>query len=161
MEEQSTIIVGMADFKISAAPTTITTNLGSCIGLCLYSLRKKVGGLVHIMLSDSKKCSADTEIKAAKFADTGIPLLISELRANHDVVTSELEAKIFGGAKMLKRTTEDIGADNETAVRSILKESSIKVVRSKTGGDKGYQIDFNLSTGRVTCRQFGEETMEF
>ena len=49
------IKVGMADYKVGAAPSTlISYGLGSCIGLSLYDPTAKVGGLLHYMLPDSK-----------------------------------------------------------------------------------------------------------
>ena len=45
------IKVGMADYKVGAAPSTlISYGLGSCIGLSLYDPQAKVGGLLHYML---------------------------------------------------------------------------------------------------------------
>ena len=42
------IKVGMADYKVGAAPATlISYGLGSCIGLSLYDPKEKVGGLLH------------------------------------------------------------------------------------------------------------------
>ena len=50
------IKVGMADYKVGAAPSTlISYGLGSCIGLSLYDPQAKVGGLLHYMLPDSKQ----------------------------------------------------------------------------------------------------------
>ena len=48
------IRVGMADYKVGSAPSTIISyGLGSCIGISLYDPQNKVGGLLHIMLPDS------------------------------------------------------------------------------------------------------------
>ena len=50
------IKVGMADYKVGAAPSTlISYGLGSCIGLSLYDPKAQVGGLLHYMLPDSKQ----------------------------------------------------------------------------------------------------------
>ena len=66
------IKVGMADYKVGAAPSTlISYGLGSCIGLSLYDPKAKVGGLLHYMLPDSKQARAsDTPAKFAE--DTGL-----------------------------------------------------------------------------------------
>ena len=72
------IKVGMADYKVGAAPATlISYGLGSCIGLSLYDPKEKVGGLLHYMLPDSKQARpSDTP---AKFIDTGFPLMLADV----------------------------------------------------------------------------------
>ena len=67
--------VGMADYKVGRAPSTlISYGLGSCIGISVYDPHSKVGGLLHIMLSDSSQSRATDN--PAKFADTGIHIQI-------------------------------------------------------------------------------------
>ena len=44
-------IIGIADMKMAQTTgTLITYALGSCIGICLYDQRIKLGALIHIML---------------------------------------------------------------------------------------------------------------
>ena len=92
------IKVGMADYKVGAAPATlISYGLGSCIGLSLYDPKEKVGGLLHYMLPDSKQARpSDTP---AKFIDTGFPLMLADV-LKLGGVKSRLVAKIAGGAQM-------------------------------------------------------------
>ena len=77
--------------------------------------------------------------------------------ANTGALRGSLYAKIFGGAKMFETNGMlNIGESNELEVRRILKEEGIKIVASRTGGTKGYNIAFDTHTGDVTCRIFGE-----
>ena len=74
------IKVGMADYKVGRSTATlISYGLGSCIGISLYDPQRKVGGLLHIMLPDSTQ--ARSSDNPAKFADTGIPLMINDVVA--------------------------------------------------------------------------------
>ena len=69
------IKVGMADLKVGKDPAIlISYGLGSCIGISLYDPQTKIGGLLHIMLPDSSQSRATDN--PAKFADTGIPLML-------------------------------------------------------------------------------------
>lgn len=156
----SNIIVGMADAKVGKAPSTIVTNLGSCIGVCLYSASHKVGGMLHLMLGYAKNKGPE-EIKLAKYADTGIPHLLHLLKKAYNIDPSDCVAKIFGGGNIIKSITNEIGAQNEQAVRKFLKEYGIRIIAAKTGGDKGYRISFDLSTGKVRCQIFGQSTEDF
>ena len=154
------IVVGIGDAKTGQAPAVIRTTLGSCIAVCLYDPENRIGGMLHLMMASSQGHSR-LDFRPAKFADTGIPLLLEMLKKQHNLLPAQLKAKIFGGAKILRMVSQDIGKDNEKAVREILKSLGIPIVAAKTGGEKGYQIDFNLSTIAVTCRVFGNEPEEF
>jgi len=154
------IVVGIGDAKIGQSPFVIRTTLGSCIAVCFYDHQQKIGGMLHLMMANSEG-HTQRDFRPAKFANTGIPLLLEMLKKQYGLVPSQLKAKIFGGAKILRMVSQDIGKDNEEAVRQILKALGISILAFKTGGDKGYQVDFDLSTGRVVCRIFGQEPGEY
>lgn len=153
-------MVGIGDAKVGESPSVIRTTLGSCIAVCLFDQQQRIGGMLHLMMASSEG-HMKRDFRPAKFADTGIPLLIDMLKKQYGVLPAQLKAKIFGGAKILRMVSQDIGKDNENAVRQILKTMGIAILASETGGEKGYQVDFDLSTGRVTCRVFGQQPSEF
>ena len=113
------IKVGMADYKVGAAPSTlISYGLGSCIGLSLYDPQTKVGGLLHYMLPDSKQARpSDTP---AKFIDTGFPLMLADV-LKLGAVKSRLVAKIAGGAQMFafSNTTSAAMTEKTSAMPSL------------------------------------------
>ena len=158
--QTAVIVVGIGDAKVGQSPSVIRTTLGSCIAVCLFDPQQRIGGMLHLMMASSEG-HTQRDFRPAKFADTGIPLLLEMLKKQHGLQTAQLKAKIFGGAKILRMVSQDIGKDNETAVRQILKILGIPVLAAKTGGEKGYQIDFDLTSARVTCRVFGQEPEEF
>ncbi|MCK5579807.1 MAG: chemotaxis protein CheD [Candidatus Omnitrophica bacterium] len=160
-EEKKEIVVGMADIKVGEAPSVLLTNLGSCIGLCLYDPQRKIGGLLHLMMPSAGAAVNKSELKKAKYADTGIQELLQQLKNIYGVRVSDCSAKIFGGAKILQGNIHNIGMDNDAAVRAILKDLGIRVGACKTGGEKGYKLKFNLETGAVACQIFGEQIQEF
>ncbi|HOO63341.1 MAG TPA: chemotaxis protein CheD, partial [Synergistaceae bacterium] len=64
-----TIHVGMADLvAVKKTGILVTLGLGSCIGLVLFDQEKKIAGMAHIMLPDSRESSS--VVKPGKFADT-------------------------------------------------------------------------------------------
>ena len=143
------IRVGMADYKVGSAPSTIISyGLGSCIGISLYDPQTKIGGLLHIMLPDSTQ-ARPTE-NPAKFADTGLPLMLKDvlaLGANR----ARLVAKIAGGAQMFafQNATDimKVGARNAEAAKKILKEMNIKIIAEDTGGTYGRTVSIDLNDG--------------
>ena len=143
------IKVGMADYKVGRSPSTlISYGLGSCIGVSLYDPQKKVGGLLHIMLPDSTQARASD--KPAKFADTGIPLMLSDVMAL-GASKSRLVAKLAGGAQMFAFANATdimrVGTRNAEAVKNILRRNGIKVIAEDTGGNYGRTVQIDLNTG--------------
>ncbi|GAN34754.1 MAG: hypothetical protein UZ01_03178 [Candidatus Brocadia sinica] len=155
---QCMITVGVGDLKITQAPHVLKTLLGSCIGVVLHDRVKKIGGLLHIMLP--KKNGND--VKITKYANTGLPYFIHQMVTHAGASRGALSAKIFGGAKMFETNgLLNIGESNELEVRRVLKEEGIRIVASRTGGTKGYNISFDTETGAVTCRIFGEAVIVY
>lgn len=155
---QNAITVGVGDLKITQSPNILKTLLGSCIGIVLHDPVNKVGGLLHIMLPKKN----GTDLKLTKYADPGLPYFIMHMIKNAGALRGTLYAKIFGGAKMFETNgLLNIGESNEREVRRILKEEGIRIVASRTGGTKGYNIVFDTDTGDVTCRIFGESVIVY
>ena len=161
MSDGPQLIVGISDIKIGKNPARILTNLGSCVGVCLYSSYAKAGGMLHCMFPIAGDNRDHLNFCEAKYADSGVHELVAELKRAYGIEPHTLTAKIFGGANMLKTLSMNIGQQNEQSIRAVLKELHIPILSFKTGGEKGYQIDFNMEDGSVLCRVFGEEPQEF
>ncbi len=153
------IKVGMADLNICVTPDAITTlGLGSCVGIVLYDPLKKIAGMVHIMLPDSTKI-LNNENKA-KFADTGIDLLISRMmKAGAD--RRVLTAKIAGGAQMFAFGNNSdmmrIGERNVEATKQKLKSLGIVIKAEDTGANYGRTIEFYPESGELLIKSVGKE----
>ncbi len=150
------INVGIADLGVAASPNTLRTILGSCVGICLYDSKMKIGGLSHIMLPSSKKPANNLK----KYADTAIPLMIDEM-IKIGAVRERLVAKLAGGATMFKHSENslmgEIGKNNILCVREILGLLKIPVLSEEVGGDYGRTIDFYLETGELKIKTIGKE----
>ena len=143
------IRVGMADYKVGRAPSTlISYGLGSCIGVSLYDPQTKIGGLLHIMLPDSTQARASDN--PAKFADTGIPLLLGDV-LQLGASRSRLVAKIAGGAQMFAFANATdvmrVGSRNAESVKKLLRDLGIRVIAEDTGGNYGRTVQIDLETG--------------
>lgn len=155
MADFKLINIGIAEIGISSSPDILRTILGSCVGICLYDPVKKIGGLSHIMLPELKSPSSSPK----KYADTAIPLLISELEKN-GAAKNRLISKIIGGATMFKLSENsmmsEIGRGNIAKVRTILDGLKIKIVAEDVGGDYGRTMDFQLDTGDIRIKSIGK-----
>ena len=148
------IRVGMADYKVGKAPATlISYGLGSCIGVSLYDPQLKIGGLLHIMVPDSKQ--ARSSDNPAKFADTGLPLMLEDV-LKLGASRSRLVAKIAGGAQMFAFANATdimrVGARNAEAITKLLQEEHIPLKAQDVGGTYGRTVSIDLNTGLYTVR---------
>lgn len=155
------IRVGMADYKVGRAPASlISYGLGSCVGVTLYDSSTKVGGLLHIMLPDSTQARSNEN--PAKFADTGITLMLKEIIAL-GAVRSRVVAKIAGGSQMFKFANATdimrVGERNAQAVKVVLKDLNIRIIADDTGGNYGRTVELQLETGvyRIKTIDKGEK----
>jgi len=103
-------IIGIGEYAVGKNPgILITLGLGSCVAVCIRDRVNGIGGLVHVMLPESR----GEKDRPGKYADTGITAVINEiLKMGGDI--KNLEAKIAGGASMFKNSnkTFEIGAKN-------------------------------------------------
>ncbi|MFW5962025.1 MAG: chemotaxis protein CheD [bacterium] len=146
----------MAEYAVVKPPDTIMTiGLGSCVGIALYDPLTKIGGLVHIMLPINKK-----QGKEAKYADTGIPLLINEMK-KQGAHSERIVAKIAGGAHMfaMQSSTMQVGARNVEMVKKILKEKRIKILGEDCGKNYGRTMVLHTITGEVEIKSRAKENI--
>ena len=139
--------VGIADYKIIKSPDQImTVGLGSCCG-----------GLVHILLSESK--TEKNLTNRAKFADTGITLLYEELRKK-GANPRFMKAKMAGGAHMFNfnnsNNTLTIGEKNVKVCKETLFKLRIPIISSDVLGSCGRTIIFDTTTNKLKIKSVGK-----
>ncbi len=155
---QKVIKVGMADLKIVSEPDVLTTlGLGSCVGIALYDKVTKIAGLAHIMLPDSSQIKNNQNL--AKFADTAINLLVSEM-IQKGAGPGRLTAKISGGSQMFSFGSNGsdlmkIGYRNVVATKEILSKLRIPILSEDTGGNYGRTIEFYSENGNLLVKTIG------
>jgi chemotaxis protein CheD len=153
------IKVGMADLNICASPDAITTlGLGSCVGIVLYDPMVKIAGMVHIMLPDSTKILNNDN--KAKFADTGIDLLIKRM-VEFGADRRRFIAKIAGGAQMFAFSNNSdmmrIGERNVEATKWKLQSLGIPIKAEDTGAKYGRTIEFYPENGVLLIKSVGKD----
>lgn len=154
------IKIGMADLNVTKAPGILTTlGLGSCVGIALFDKKNKIAGLVHIMLPSSEEIKNNSN--KAKFADTGIELLLEKMIAI-GADKKNVKAKIAGGSQMFSFNSNNdvlkIGERNVIATKKKLKELSIPIVSEDTGGNYGRTIELNSEDGSLLVKTIGHGT---
>jgi chemotaxis protein CheD len=140
-ERRINIVQG--EYKVSDDPdVVISTLLGSCVAACIRDPIAGVGGMNHFLLPGSDKGAGDDSM--------GVHLM--ELLLNglmrQGAQRDRLEAKLFGGARMMAGLS-DIGRKNAEFAKRFLAYEGIKIVGGDTGGNQGRRIQFSPVSGRA------------
>jgi chemotaxis protein CheD len=143
--------IRMGELAVASEEGVLCTLLGSCIGLALYDQRRRVGGLVHIVLPHSR---GKTDLPG-KYVDTAIPELLSRLEeagGNQRTVT----ARIAGGANMFNTSAQaTVGSQNLDAVEKALEKRGVPVLGRHCQGEHGRKMTFHIDSGKVFIEQVG------
>ena len=152
---ETKITVGIADMKMAQnSGMLITYALGSCIGICLYDQKIKLGALIHIMLPLNMEPGRKNTMK---YADTGIRETLKMMEAK-GASRSRITAKIAGGAKMFEvkgGSLSNIGQRNIESVHNTLKREGIKLLQEDVGGTVARTLLFDVGTGLGCVRCYG------
>ena len=135
------------EFIITSMPIEIHTILGSCVSVCLWDKVLKIAGMNHYMTPGAPHTK--TSNRNQGYFSTHI-LIRSML--NRGCVTENIEAKIFGGADSIVSNRYAMGARNVEVADVLLKQHSIKILASHTGGHLGRKVIFNAATGKVKMK---------
>lgn len=156
------LVVGVADMQVSkdGQTTLVTYSLGSCLAVCIHDPVSKVGGLLHLMLPESKIDPAKAQHNPAMFADTGIPFLFREAY-KLGAVKTRIEVSLFGAAQILDSSgVFNIGKRNYLAARKILWKNNILIKREEVGGTIHRTVWLDVASGALKLRSAGRKERE-
>lgn len=124
-----------------AADSMMQTVLGSCVAACLHDPVRRVGGMNHFLLPDS---GDGTDMR---YASAAMEQLVNAL-LKRGAVRKGLEAKLFGGARIMPRLP-DIGRRNADAALAFLENEGIACRSHSLGGHHARRVRFWPATGRA------------
>lgn len=168
---KSTVLTIFAgELYVSARQEILSTVLGSCIAVCLYDAKNRVGGMNHFMLPQETKHNIDRqwELKQESLTDqslrygmTSMEKLIAEMQKK-GAERSQLKAKVFGGGNVLTRMSAgpSVGDKNIGFTRAYLRSEGIPIDVSDVGKDYGRKIFFLTSQNSVFVKKVALEAAE-
>ena len=139
------------DIFFDPAPHRLMTLLGSCVAVCLWDQRLRMGGMTHSMLPRS--IDRDSGGGGGQGADTHIDELVRRMIAAGCRI-EDMAAKLFGGFTALPglRAGPGIGAANIESALEALRHWKIEVVAQEIMGEGGIVIYQNTESGEVNGR---------
>lgn len=140
------IPVIQGEWRVSADPrVSLTTILGSCVAACMFDPVAGVGGMNHFLLPGE-----EGDARPADGERYGVHLM--ELLVNGlmqiGAQRGRLQAKLFGGARVV-RGLSDIGGKNGAFAARYLAYEGVELVGQDLGGAQGRRLHFSPTTGRA------------
>ena len=156
------IKVSMGDGIVARSPDIIlSAGLGSCMAVAIYDIKRKIGGLAHVMLPDST--IINNCFTPYQFADTAVDSLIEEMQKMGSL-PQDIVAKIAGGAQMFNsrgnNPDKSIGEQNIRSIKHILNRKNIKLTGEDTGGKNGRSVEFYLDSGKLIVKSVEKKRRE-
>lgn len=129
----------------------IATLLGSCVAVCLFDPKLRLGGMNHFLLpSKTSSSSDDTDIILN--GDYAMEVLVNGLFSK-GANKSRLVAKAFGGGTIVSSIRMAIGERNSQFAHDWLEREGIPLVASDFSGPWSRKVVFVPQTGDAFCRR--------
>lgn len=143
--------IGIGEYAVSSDPadTLKTYALGSCVAVMAWDRVNKIAGMIHVALPESKINPAKAELKPGYFADTGVPLMLRDMKKKGADVR-KLIIKLAGGSSIMDANRKfDIGKRNVIAIKRFLWKNGLGVVKEDVGGEISRTVAMEVGTGEV------------
>ena len=146
---EKTLYLGIGDLIISEQEAVISTVLGSCISVCLFSKNTKTGGMIHY--AHPKQMSKFGQDEDLRYGKVAIPRLIQEMERLTNEPAKNFVAKVVGGAFEQDEIQKsfNIGAENFQMAVETLQQFQIPIVGECIGGNRGRKVLFHTYTNRL------------
>ncbi|MBL8669598.1 MAG: chemoreceptor glutamine deamidase CheD [Alphaproteobacteria bacterium] len=130
-----------------SADETLATLLGSCVAACIRDPVAGIGGMNHFLLPFDAAGARTGDAGQMRYGTFAMERLINDVLAAGGR-RERLEAKIFGGANVIK-SSNPIGDANAQFVRDYLRVEQIFVAAEDLGGSFPRRILFGVAKGTV------------
>ena len=138
------------EFFVSRTPALVSTVLGSCVSVTLFSPAARMGAMCHALLPSG------TDHDPLRYVDRAVDFIYVKLAAISGQ-SGGFEAKLFGGANVLvsggsREASASVGSQNVVAAMGAIEKLGLKLISFDTGGEQGRKIFFYSGTGEVYLR---------
>ena len=150
--QREKLILGPGDYAVSNEDILLHTVLGSCVAVTLYDPVRKNAGMNHYLLAEAPSHrKALSQEPNPRFGRDAISLLVEAMVA-HGSGLKNLQAKIFGGGRILQLANQNPGGlwiDNATIAHDCLGKLGIPIKAHDTGGTAARRVVLKVHTGEV------------
>jgi chemotaxis protein CheD len=133
------------------AERPISTLLGSCVSVCFFDPKLRLGGMNHFLLP-SKRAGANDDTEVVIAGDFAMEVLFNALLAK-GARKERLVAKAFGGGNIVSSLRMAIGDRNAEFAIEWLACEGIPLIGSDFGGPWSRKVVYVPNTGDAFCRR--------
>lgn len=138
--------VVQGEYRSSDDPgLTLVTLLGSCVAACLYDAEAGVGGMNHFLLPGEDRDERGGD--ARRFGAYAMEVLVNDL-LKRGARRDRLQAKLFGGARLMDRLT-DVGAQNADFAERFVRDEGLTFAGGSLRGAHARRVEFQPALGRA------------
>lgn len=152
--KSSTVYLHPGQSFVSQSPRQITTIVGSCVVMLLWSSRFRIGGATHYLLPEWNREGEPS----ARYGDIALDSLLKDM-TRLGASLFDLHAYVYGGASVLESLqglSGGLGARNvEVALEWLRNHPQIVLADRNTGGKKGRKVCFDTFEGIATLYEIG------
>jgi chemotaxis protein CheD len=139
------------EIYVSRKPVLISTVLGSCVAIILFSASRNFAAICHAMLPENTGREHDL-----RYVDTALHYMYDKIV--QDGIGSDLTVKLFGGAQVLDvkqgaSVKQTIGDQNVSKAEEMLAALGFTIAARDTGGMQGRKLFFCTRSGDVYMRR--------
>jgi chemotaxis protein CheD len=148
--EQLAININPGGWAVETA-RPISTLLGSCVAVCLFDPKLRLGGMNHFLLP-SKRVGAGDDADVVLAGDFAMEVLVNAMLAK-GANKERLVAKAFGGGNIVSSIHMAIGDRNAEFATDWLEREGIPLTASDFGGPWSRKVLCVPATGDAFCRR--------
>lgn len=146
-----TIYLKPGEVLVTRTPVLVSTVLGSCVAVTMFSPSRGFGAICHAMLPENSGRDSDL-----RYVDTALQHLYRNV-VKHGA-GNDLEVKLFGGAQVLNvgepaPERQSVGEQNVVQAEAILAVLGLSVIVRDTGGFRGRKLFFCTRSGDIYLRR--------
>lgn len=147
----SIVFLKPGEIIVSRTPILVSTILGSCVAVTMYSPGKKVGAICHAMYPHNPE-----KKESFLYVETAIRNIYGKMTEYGG--KDDMAVKLFGGAQVLTcslntGTIKTIGEQNIAQATKTLDELDLKITGTDIGGMRGRKLFFSIMTGDIYLRK--------
>ena len=147
------------ELHITDRPTIISTVLGSCVSVVMFSDRPQLAGMCHAMLPFN---GGTNGYDVFRYVDSSISYMVKKFEYQ-GIRRREIKVKLFGGADVLYYIEDDkerhtVGKKNITKAFETINNEKLSLLMSDVGGTSGRKIFFFTHTGEILLKRLCRKT---
>lgn len=136
---------------VTRRPVLVSTVLGSCVAITMFSASRGLGAICHAMLPENSERCNDL-----RYVDNALRYMCEKIATYGS--GSDLVVKLFGGARVInpgERASgrKTVGDQNVARAEATLAALGFDVVARDTGGLQGRKLYFCTRSGDVFMRR--------